>query len=406
MPNRKPRETAVRGSRKAGTRRGASSARAAESAVAAFAHDIRTGLTGVLALSELLATADLGERERQWAATVRSTAEHLAALTTLVVDAAKADVSGLVVRQEPFDPLLLAEAVAASLRVRAELKHLVATVAIADDLPREVIGDPVRLRAALENLTDNAVKFTEAGRVGFTVSAEPVGRRGIRLHFSVTDSGIGMTRAELRRLFRPFAQGSPDVASRFGGAGLGLVSVKRLAKAMGGHLTVTSEPELGSTFHLTVRVGKGVSHGVGADEPAVPARSGDASSLKILCAEDNPFARVVLNAMLTSLGHRADYVGTGEAAVQAVATGRYDVVLMDVVLSGLDGIEATRRIRAMPAPLGRIPIVGLSGHDAPATHEACREAGMDAYLVKPISPGVLAEELRRHYAAQAGRTML
>ena len=167
-----------------------------ESALATLAHEIRTPLNGILALSELIAAAELPEREREWASLVKSAAEHLANLATLVVDGVRAEARGLALRDEPFRPRALAEAVGGTLAARAEAKGLGASIVIAADLPELVSGDRVRLRAALENLADNAVKFTEAGQVGFSVASAPARGRH-RLTFTITDSGVGLTRAEI-----------------------------------------------------------------------------------------------------------------------------------------------------------------------------------------------------------------
>jgi CheY-like chemotaxis protein len=364
-----------------------------EATLAALAHDIRTPLTGILALGELLATADLGERERGWALAIKGTAEHLAMLTSLVVDAARAEAKGLVLRRTAFRPRQLAEAIAASLSARAATKDLTAEAAIAADLPEAVIGDPLRLRGALENLIDNAVKFTDRGSVRLAVSAEALPRGRGRLVFSVSDSGIGIDANEVRRLFRPFAQASEEIARRYGGAGLGLAYVKRIAKAMRGDLTVASRRGKGSTFRLTATVdlvtGANAERGDGA---GTAPRAASARPLSILCVEDNPYGRVVLSTILTELGHRADFVGTGEAAVRAVAGGGYDVALIDVTLPGIDGFEATRRIRAAGT---RIAVIGVSGRGSPEEAARARAAGMDDYLPKPLSPSALAQALAR-----------
>lgn len=363
--------------------------RAIEIALAALAHDIRTPLTGILALADLLAASDLPERERGWAEAIRGAADHLARLTTLVVDTAKAESTGLVLRDEPFSPRELADAAAGSLTARADGKRLGVDIEIAKTMPARLSGDEVRLRSALENLIDNAVKFTERGSVGFAASSARAGRGRSRLTFTVSDSGIGLTAADLKRLFRPFAQASEEVARRYGGAGLGLVFVKRIAKAMGGDLTVTSKPGRGSTFRLTVAM---------KDMPPEPERRAPSAKLvkglRLLCVEDNPYGRIVHSAVLRELGHRVSFVGSGEAAVEAVAANQHDAVLMDVALPGIDGIEATKRIRALPAPAGRIPIIGVSGRTEPRDADAARAAGMDAYLHKPASPAELYEALR------------
>jgi CheY-like chemotaxis protein len=331
----------------------------------------------------------LAQRERDWANAVKSGADHLAALTTLIVDAVKADASGLVLRDERFSPRALAEAVGQGLSARAGNKAVKTDIAIAAGLPDMVSGDALRLRAALENLADNAVKFTSQGAVTFSAESEPAGRGRLRLVFTFADSGIGMSAAELKRLFRPFAQANKDVARRYGGAGLGLVFVRRIAKAMGGDLTVTSKPGEGSRFRLTALVKPA------AARPAETsgARAAPGRALSLLCAEDNPYGRVVMNTILGELGHRVDFVESGEAAVKSAATGKYDAVLMDVTLAGVDGLEATRRIRALDGKAGKVPVIGISGRGDTADEAAARAAGMDFYFSKPISPSKLAQAL-------------
>jgi two-component system, sensor histidine kinase len=374
-------------------RRGAPRVAVIQATLAALAHDIRTPITGILALSELLATSDLGERERGWATAIKGTAEHLAMLTSLIVDAARAQAKGVTLRRAAFHPRALAEALAASLAARAGAKDLATQVHVAADLPDTVIGDALRLRSALENLVDNAVKFTDRGGVRLDVAAERLARGRVRLVFMVTDSGLGLAAAEIKRLFRPFAQANAEIARRYGGAGLGLAFVKRIAKTMQGDLTVKSKPGAGSTFRFTTTVELVAPAGAEAKAGAASARAVPTRPLHILCVEDNPYGRVVLNTILTELGHRADFVGTGEAAVEAAAGKGYDAVLMDVTLPGIDGLEATRRIRARIGAAVRV--IGVSGRSSPEEATRARAAGMDDYLPKPVSPSTLARALRR-----------
>jgi signal transduction histidine kinase/CheY-like chemotaxis protein len=389
VKRRAKRKAKARRARRPSVRKQASP-QAIEAALAGIAHDLRTPLTGMVALAELLASSGLGSREREWANAIKSGADHLAALTTLIVDAAKAEAKGLTLRKEPFSARALAESVAQALAARAGNKDVEAEITIADDLPAMVGGDALRLRAALENLADNAVKFTGEGTVAFTATAEPAARGRVRLVFTVTDSGIGMSAAELKTLFRPFAQASDEIARRYGGAGLGLSFVKRFAKAMGGDLTVTSRKGEGSTFRFSALVDR-----VDAQAPAEAggARERPARPLALLCAEDNPYGRVVMNTILTELGHRVDFVDNGEAAVTAVERGGYDAVLMDVTLSGLDGFAATRSIRALPGKSGQVPVIGISGRSEAGGERAARAAGMDFYFAKPVSPAKLAQAL-------------
>ncbi|WP_461346460.1 ATP-binding protein [Bradyrhizobium sp. USDA 4451] len=375
-----------------------------ETALAAFAHEVRTPLTGILAISNLLATSELGERERRWVDTIKAGAEHLASLATLFVDAARSEGPGLEIRQDFFDLRTLARHAGDSLAGRAAAKGLQASVVISDRLPAFAIGDPVRLRAALENLIDNAVKFTEQGSVKLNVApvraarGKDSGRIGVA--FAISDSGIGLTLSEVKRLFRPFSQANVSIAARFGGAGLGLSSVKQLARAMGGDIVAAQRAGGGTVFTLSVAL-------VSAEGPAGAASSEGAAvlmsqGLRLLSVEDNPFGRVVLNTILTELGHQAEFIGQGEAAPDRLGQGVFDAVLMDMVLPGIGGVETIKRIRALPLPHGDIVIVGISGRAE--DEAAARAAGADAFLVKPVSPRALATALHEATRRAAAAT--
>ncbi|QDL99242.1 response regulator [Rhodopseudomonas palustris] len=371
-----------------------------ETVLATFAHEVRTPLTGILAVSELLATSDLGERERRWVDTIKAGAEHLSGLATLFVDAARLGTTGLGLRSEFFDLRALARHAGDSLSGRAAAKGLHATVTISPRLPGFAIGDAVRLRAALENLIDNAVKFTERGDVSLKVAAAAAGRGKAQVSFAVSDSGIGLSLAEIKRLFRPFSQANVNIASRFGGAGLGLSSVRQIARALGGDVTVAQRPRGGTVFTLTVTLDRAKPPQMATSDGAVRATGG--GRLRILSVEDNPFGRVVLNAILTELGHQCDFVGSGEAVAERLAKAEFDAVLMDMVLPGISGVEAIRRIRALPRPLGKIPVIGVSGRDQ--DEPAARKAGADAFLLKPVSPRALATALLAASSPRAAAT--
>ena len=366
-----------------------------ETALAAFAHEVRTPLTGILAISDLLATSDLGDRERRWVDTIKAGAEHLASLATLFVDAARSGKTGgntaAGVRQDLFDLRALARSAGDSLAGRAAAKGLQSRIDISEELPAHVVGDPVRLRAALENLIDNAVKFTEAG--GVALAVKPVrGPKGkLSAAFEISDSGIGLTLNEIKRLFRPFSQANVSIASRFGGAGLGLSSVKALARAMGGDIVVAQRRGGGTTFTLMVTLARAKTSRAASSGSDAGVSPDPVQALRVLSVEDNPFGRVVLNAILTELGHQAEFIGRGEAAPERIGQGGFDAVLMDMVLPGINGIEAIRRIRSLSPPLGRIAIIGVSGRGD--DEAASRAAGADAFLVKPVSPRALATAL-------------
>jgi CheY-like chemotaxis protein/nitrogen-specific signal transduction histidine kinase len=371
-----------------------------ETVLATFAHEVRTPLTGILAVSELLATSDLDERERRWVDTIKAGAEHLSGLATLFVDAARLGTTGLGLRSEFFDLRALARHAGDSLSGRAAAKGLRATVTISPRLPGFAIGDSVRLRAALENLIDNAVKFTERGDVALKVTAAAAGPGKSQVSFAVSDSGIGLSLTEIKRLFRPFSQANVSIASRFGGAGLGLSSVRQIARALGGDVTVAQRPRGGTVFTLTVTLERAKPPQLSTPGGAVRASGG--GRLRILSVEDNPFGRVVLNAILSELGHQCDFVGSGEAVPERLAKGEFDAVLMDMVLPGISGIEAIERIRTLPPPLGAIPIIGVSGRDQ--DEAAARQAGADGFLLKPVSPRALATALLAASSPRAAAT--
>jgi two-component system, sensor histidine kinase len=415
-PKRSPKRRSAKKRAVAKSRKPVGSPSVVEAALAVFAHEVRTPLTGILAISDLLATSDLPERERRWVDTIKAGAEHLASLATLFVDAAKDQNAGVALRDDLFDLRALARGMGDALAGRAAAKGLQSKIEISQALPSLVVGDPVRLRAALENLIDNAVKFTESGVVMLaaaparTARGKASGKAGgkaggkgrVGVVFAISDSGIGLTLQEARRLFRPFSQANVSIASRFGGAGLGLSSVKQLARSMGGDIAVAPRRGGGTTFTLTVMLSgvetAGPAHGISQDSRALAQMR----SLRVLSVEDNPFGRVVLNTILSELGHQAEFVGRGEDATDRVAQGSFDAVLMDMVLPGIDGIEAIRRIRALKSPLGQIAIIGVSGRseDQAASHAA----GADAFLLKPVSPRALATALLEATRRAAGAT--
>ena len=342
--------------------------RAIEIALAGLAHDIRTPLTGILALSQLLQASELPKRERGWAEAIRGAADHLARLTTLVVDAAKADSTGLVLRDEPFSPRELAQSVAGSLTARAQGKALDVEIDIAARLPDRVSGDEVRLRSALENLVDNAVKFTERGTHrlrgvvggrGARAGAADVHRhrQRHRHHRSRPQTAVPAVRAGERR-------GGAALRRRRPGTGL------RQAHRQGDGRRPRGDQQARPRQHVSADGGdEGRRHRPRAGAGPAPSLS---RRLRVLCVEDNPYGRIVHSAVLRELGHVVSFVGSGEAAVETVAGNEHDVVLMDIALSGIDGIEATRRIRALPAA-GR----AHSDHRRLGPHRAARCRGRD-----------------------------
>ena len=259
---------------------------------------------------------------------------------------------------------------------------------------------PAGLRQILLNLVGNAVKFTDKGWVSVTLTHERAPDGCIKLQFSVADSGIGIEPEAIDRMFQEFTQMDGSISRRFGGSGLGLAICRRLVELMGGSITVESRPGSGSTFRFDVAV-RAAKAMLPADTVA-DVEPQPALGMRILLAEDNPTNRIVALRMLERLGHRADVVGNGLEAIAALERAKYDLILMDVMMPAMDGLTATRKIRAVEGALSRIAIVGLTAGSGPDNLAACVEAGMDAVTTKPVTPERLRAALAEGLGA-AGR---
>jgi CheY-like chemotaxis protein len=285
--------------------------------------------------------------------------------------------------------------------VRARGKGLSLRTSIASDTPLRIKGDPVRLRQVLLNLVGNAVKFTDRGWV--RIEVEPVDRRGesALLRFAVADTGIGIPRDKLQAIFSPFTQADSSMTRRHGGTGLGLAIARRLVEAMGGELSARSVPGQGSRFEFTVEL---PIERLAPNESEPSSTSEFIRPLRILLAEDNRVNQLVTIRLLERLGHLVDTVDDGREAVERVARGTYDVVLMDLQMPEMDGIEAARAVRVLERDRGlnRVPIVALTACATEDDREDCLSAGMDGYLRKPFVRETLIEAI----AGVVDRSML
>ena len=382
--------------------------------LANMSHELRTPFNGLLGMLSLLDDARLDAEQRGFVHTARDAAEHLLAVLDDILDITRMESGRVSLQHDPLalPPLLReVESVMGSL---AQAKGLVLEVHCASDVPRWVRGDATRIRQILFNLLGNGIKFTDQGRVGLrvtrtgagTASAPPGEQITERspandaadwLQFEVTDTGIGMNQATLGRLFQRFSQGDDSISRRYGGTGLGLEISRGLARLMGGDIEVCSSPGQGSRFtlRLPLLVAEAPAAAWPAARPLNEASEGTLPPLDILVADDHPVNRAFMATLLGRQGHQVRCVADGEQALREAERRLPDVILMDLQMPVMDGLQATRALRDRPAPLGRVPIVALTADAYPDTRQQVLDAGMDDFLAKPVRWDGLAAALLR-----------
>ena len=376
---------------------------AKSSFIATMSHELRTPLNAIIGMSDVMIQSDPTEQQREDIEIIREAGHALLAIIDDILDISKIEAGKLELDPVAFDVRDVLTSVSNLLGPNAEEKGLALDWSVATDVPALLLGDFGRLRQIVLNVAANAVKFTDQGKVSISVACDSQDTAGVGLRFEVTDTGIGIRESVQATLFDRFMQADTSNTRRFGGTGLGLAICRELCSLMNGQIGVDSEIGKGSTFWFTVMLQRSTAGQRAFVEAAsdvnVPDRA-QLPGLRILLAEDSKINQKVITALLSKAGHRVTVVENGVEAVNAIQDTPCDLILMDVLMPEMDGIAATKAIRAFGGDRASMPIIALTANAMKGDREACLDAGMNDYVVKPIDPAQLAQAINRVCGAE------
>lgn len=358
--------------------------------IAVMAHEIRTPLHQVTGFIDLLSQTNLSTEQRGHVNVLQNAGSSLMAVINDLLDYTKLEAGKMDLESISFEPRAVVEGSVASISARAEQKGLTVTTSVATGIPVKVVGDPNRLRQILLNLLNNAVKFTSTGSIKVSVSCKDDSDEQVAIRFEVEDTGIGISESRHAQIFRTYSQADPSIARNYGGTGLGLTICERLAKIMKGKIGVESELGRGSKFWFEIPFAN--AKGFQSEEKTEETVDGP-MGLEILVAEDNKVNQKLVTAMLKRLGHHVTVVSNGELAVQKLASGKFDLVLMDIQMPVLDGIEATKEIRSRGWDC---PVIGLTASYQRSELSFYQQVGMNDCISKPVLTQGLRAAISEH----------